>query len=91
MPEITLDLPWRGSSPGGAGCLISVTELELEPELAVGPFNAHAPSRGWLDMHGLMIHKRTLDPAGHVQTYGSREDSMIGAANAGRADQVRPR
>ena len=38
MPEITLDLPWRGSSPGGAGCLISVTELELEPELAVGPF-----------------------------------------------------
>jgi len=35
MPGITLDLPWRGSSPGGAGCLISVKELE--PELAVGP------------------------------------------------------
>jgi len=60
MPEITLDLPWRGSSPGRAGCLISVTELE--PELAVGPFNAHAPSRGWLDMHGLMIHKRDVGP-----------------------------
>ena len=31
MSGITLDLPWRGFSPGGAGCLIPVTEPEPEP------------------------------------------------------------
>ena len=91
MSGIMLDLPWRGSSLGGAGCLIPVTE----PELADGPSNGHAPSHGWLDVHGLMIHKRELDPAGHVQTSATGEDKYvsreIGAANAGCAGQVGPR
>jgi len=60
----------EGSSPGGAGCLISVTELE--PELAAGLSNAHVPSHRWLDMHGLMIHQRDVGPGRSCADVGYR-------------------